>query len=168
MIERLLVIGGFLAYCLILSLWGIERDRPAWRVLAAFASIDICVELAFWDAGADWGPLIYAFREFLVIKALQQWAWNPFGKRIACVVGLFFTVHLFLYLDLELGTNMVYDHYEIAIRALLAALVALGTHGFTGMAKGCLDRLRKTGGVRGYGFQLDFRRVRCQKDVRED
>jgi len=168
MVERLLVIGGFLTYCLILSLWGIERDRPAWRVLAAFASIDICVELAFPDGFGDWTASINGIEEILVANALMFFAWSPIVKWMMGVIGLLWISHLCLYLDVETGSNIIYDSYEPVIRALIVLLASLGSNGTTHVAKGIRDSLLAGDRFRRRSFQLDLSGVARQKQDRED
>lgn len=168
-VERLLVIGGFLCYCLLLGRWGVERDRPAWRVLACFGCMDVCIELAFPNGfGSDWGPAIYGMKEIVVANALLFFAWSPIAIRMTVVVGLFWVVHLCLYLDIETGSNLIYDHYELSIRGLIVLLAALGTNGIAHAAKGIRDSLLAGNRIRSHGNQLDLSRVDGQKQNSED
>lgn len=169
MLERLLVIGGFLSYCLILSFWGVERDRPAWRVLACFGCLDIGVELLFSDGhGPGWTESINATREIAVLWALFVFAWSPAVVWMMAVVGLFCIAHLCLYLDVETGSSLIHDNYEITIRGLIVLLAALGTNGAINVAKGIRDRLHAGNLRRLRGIQLDIHRVPSKKQASED
>ena len=59
--------------------------------------------------------------EFLTILALLRWARNQTGFIMAGLLGVAWGAHLTCYLDLLMGTNLIYDQYETVL-----GLVAVG------------------------------------------
>ncbi len=167
--ERLIIIGGFALYCLVLAMYGNPKEKPAWLVLAVFALIDMPIELMFPDGfGSFWGPISFGVRELIVINALFLFAWNRFGQIIAGVVGLFWVAHLCLYLDLNEGSKLIYDHYEWVIKTLIAVIITLGLHGVIGICKKCVHRLHRLCDLGGRRLKPSRASGRCQIELEKD
>jgi len=141
----------FLSYCAILARWGIGGDKGVWTVLALSGLFNL--SYAGWIEDGNWLVLTAALGEFLTIKAIQMWGWNALGKRQSLILGLLWMVHLFLYLDLNLGTSMVYDRYELIIRLLATAQLILGTNGIIDLGERVCIRLRALHRIRSHGSE---------------
>ena len=92
------------------------RDRPAARVIlvATIASF-LLVELVTRHITGAWKQVFPGAVETLTILALLRWARGRTGLVQAACLAVAWLAHLLCYLDVKLGTNMVYDHYRALI-----------------------------------------------------
>ena len=156
------IVFGFLSYCALLARFGVPSDRRGWSVLAWFAFANFILNWALLDRiDSDWIHVIAAGVEFLTIRTLLVLSWNSFGKRQSLILGLFFACHLGLYVDINSGTSLIYNHYETAILALLVCQMALGFTGIKHVFRN-VDRAifrNRASGVHGFELDLDTRRL---------
>jgi len=97
-------------------LFATGRDRPAARIVfvATVASF-LLVELVTHRIPGAWKLVVPGAVETLTILALLRWARGITGfVQVACL-AVAWLAHLLCYLDVKLGTNMVYDHYRALI-----------------------------------------------------
>ena len=144
------VIVIFGAVCSILGRWGLSRDRGVWTILAISAVVNM--GYAPYVTDGNWLIFLAACCEFLTIGALSLFAWNKLGRRQSFILGLLWIAHCGLYLDVNLGTCVIYDHYETVTQCLIGAQLALGTNGIHQLFKRASLRVRSFGRIRRDGM----------------
>ena len=126
----------FLFVCMLFSVFGPERNRNVWSVLTFACFLNIILGAAVFDKmDSAWLPMWYGALECLTIGMLYRFAWNALGKMQALILGEVWITHLCLYLDVGLGSNIVYGQYEHLILAAMILQLLLGTNGLFEMAR---------------------------------
>lgn len=166
--DRHWLIFLFLAYCGVLARWGVAGDRRGWEVLAWFAFANFSLNWLILDRiDSDWIHVIAAMVDFLTIRTLLALSWNTFGKRQVMILGLFWLSHLAVYVDINIGTNLVYDNYEIYILALLIGQMTLGANGISFIYRNVRAKSHRYAPAWGNGIELDLDCNRLHKDSEE-
>lgn len=141
--EQMILIMALLSYCVLLACAGPRGDRSAWNVMSLAVAVDLSLFNLFPNGfGPDWGPFIGAMQEFFCMQALVLHAWTPMGRKLFLTVGAFWLAHLCLYLDVNRGSNLIYDQYEIVILGLEALVFAIGANGVLDIIERASDRIR--------------------------
>jgi len=89
-----------------------------------------------------WLPAWYGFLELLTINLLYRFGWNLLGKTQALILFGAWVTHICLYMDVSLGSNLIYDHYETLILSAMLAQLLTGTNGLLEMAMDFYSRCR--------------------------
>jgi len=133
----------FLFVCMFFSVFGPLRNRNVWNVLTFACFLNIMLGAAVFDKmDSAWLPAWYGFLECLTISLLYLLAWNPLGKTQALILFGAWVCHICLYMDVTLGSNLVYDSYETLILAVMLTQLLTGTNGLFEMARDFCSRCR--------------------------
>ena len=135
---------AFLAFCLVLAISGIERDRYVWRVMAAFNGCHLLLQAYVWPS-ASWVMVCVGAIECLNIAALGLYGWCRTGKALASILAFLSLWSCWFYVDFELGVYLVYDVYNEVITLSTIAMIAIGSDGalnaYRNFSRGLGERL---------------------------
>lgn len=103
----------FILAVLLLRLGATARDRSALTVVVV-ATVASWMLVTFVTHGitGSWKLVIPATVETATILALLRWARTRTGLMQAMLVAVAWYAHLLCYIDIRIGTNMIYDNYE--------------------------------------------------------
>ena len=115
----------FFLAVLVLWLFASPRDRMALRIVlgATIAAELLKYGVTIHIAGA-WKLAIPATLETATILCLLHWTPNRTGHAQAACLLVAWAAHVGCYVDLVLGTNLVYDRYEMIIGLVAAGQIA--------------------------------------------
>ncbi len=113
------------------------RDRNALSIIlvASFVST-LLVNFVTREIHAPWKLVFPATVETLTIIAMLTWAKNRTGYMQAVCLLVAWLAHVLCYLDIALGTDLVYERYEALIQLVAAAQILV-----------CYDTLARCGGL---------------------
>jgi hypothetical protein len=112
---------GFALAVLLLWIFSSPKDKMALRIILLATIGSMIITTYTRTVNAPWKLIVPATVEMLTIIALLHWARNRTGYTQAGLLVIAWAAHLICYLDLMLGTDLVYSAYE---RVIL--LVAVG------------------------------------------
>ena len=117
---HLFIVGVVLLRC-----GATPRDRNALSVLLSATIVSwLLVTFATHGITASWKLVIPGAVETATIWAMLRWSRNLTGWLQIGLLGIAWWTHLLCYMDLQLGTNMVYDNYERILGAVSALQLA--------------------------------------------
>lgn len=118
----------FIVGVVLLRCGATPRDRNALTVvLSATIASWLLVTLITQGITGSWKLAIPATLEILTILALLKWARNRTGWMQAGLLAVAWYVHLLDYIDIQIGTNMIYDNYGRAL-GMVSALQLAACH----------------------------------------
>lgn len=147
----------FMLGVLLLWIGAVPSDRSALRiVMAASVASWLLVEFLTFRVPGAWKLVIPAALETLTITALLRWSSGPTAYKQVVLVGVAWLAHVTCFLDLRLGTDFVYSHYEDVLAFVAGAqLVCFNDtylHHFRRAWNWCSDiGSNRVGGVRASG-----------------
>ena len=116
---------GFIVGVVLLRCGATPRDRNALTVvLSATIASWLLVTFVTHGITASWKLVIPGAVETVTIWALLRWSRGRTGWAQVALVAVAWMTHLLCYIDLQAGTNMVYDNYETILGAVSALQLA--------------------------------------------
>jgi hypothetical protein len=116
---------SFVACVLVLLAFATPRDKNALRIiLAASVVSEVLVVVITRQIHAPWKLVIPGAVEVLTIASMFRWSKNRTGHlQIGCLCAAWLA-HFVCYIDVCLGTDLIYSHYETFIQVVAAAQIA--------------------------------------------
>ncbi len=111
---------GFTALCMILAAFGASHRSGVWITIACASMASMLMGALLDGVDSPWKLLAYATLEVVTVgyllncqsRSLALW------QSAACVIA--WACHVLLFIDVEAGTNAVYENYETAILLIAA------------------------------------------------
>ena len=106
------------------------KDSFAWVILIVASVINFAANIFVLDKYDEyWEPLALGTIDFACVVLLVKLIGNRMAVIQASLIALGWLAHFFLYLDLNLGTSMVYEQYEVLILLVSITQLSLGANG---------------------------------------
>lgn len=129
--------AAFILAVIALRVLAAPADRAALNVLlCASAASTILVHLVTHEIAGAWKLAVPGAVEVLTIMAMIQWGGKT-GVLQSCCLLVAWIDHLLCYLDIVLGTNIVYDRYETILLLVALAQILACHQTLARIGRGC-------------------------------
>lgn len=120
----------FIAATVLLACYGRPSDRPAWSVIAAASLVSAGMSLWLDTIDAPWKLVLYCALELATAGVLVRVSLDLISRLMLAATAVAWLAHSTLYLDLLLGTSLIYDTYERVLLCIALFQLAAGLGGF--------------------------------------
>ena len=117
-----------------------HEDKLTWLVLCSFSVLSVALNAILWDRiDHPLEHLGFASIEAAKILILLRFAGGRLPVYMSALLSVAWLANFGLYLDLKLGTNLVYDQYETLIAAITLGQLIPFFDGLARKARSILD-----------------------------